>query len=345
MSEQNVHEMWSDDDLDLALAALRSDVDTDVARLAGIRGELFGSTDTPAPAPSRTWIRWAAVAAAVAVLVGAVFVVLARRGDDKPVPPATPPAVSPIERIKAVDEPQRAGQFRYVGTHGWLLGQSDTFAYVAETTTTTWVPAQERQDWMQRRTVSGQRKFLFGTEADARKQDALDMWPAGTWHARCGDFLLEQPLRCTGKAYWGEPDEEFMDSLPRDPQQLYDRLSAEAKGGQSHEHRMFTTAADLLRNGTAPADLRLALYRALAKLPHLEVAEGVANLDGRTGVSLAITGSATHEVIIVDPATGQFIGERVVTTIAEAGVAADEVIVDTAVRYGVVDQQGDEPAH
>jgi hypothetical protein len=341
MTDQNVHEMWSDADLDLALATLRSDVDTEATRLAHTRDDLFGPASAKPPEPGRAWVRWVAVAAAVAVLVGAVFVLLHRRPE--PPRPATPP--SPVERIKAVDEPQRLGQFRYIGTHATLLARSDTYAFLAASTTDTWMPAREQRDWMLHRTVDDNWKFLSGNKEDVLHAKPLDMLPPGLWHARCGDYFKEQPDRCTGTGSWGEPDQEFMRSLPRDPQRLYDRLSAESKGGQGHEHNMLTTAADLLRAGTVPADLRLAVYRALAKLPHLEVTENIANLDGRTGLSLAIAGPATRDEIFVDPATGQFIGERVVTARAEDGLPADTAIVDTAVTYAVVDQQGDVPAH
>jgi hypothetical protein len=344
MPEDNVHEMWSDADLDTALATLQSDVDTDSARLDAARRELFGpAAPSPvAPVARGAWVRWAAAAAAVAVLVGAVFVVLARRGGHEDAPrPATPPTPV-VQRIKAADEPLGPGQFRYVGSHAWLLGQSDTYAMLAETGTETWVPDREQRDWMQHRTVSGRRKFLFGSEKDVQ-QEPNGLWPTGTQHARCGDFYVGPAEQCKGEGHWGGPDEEFMSSLPRDPRQLYDRLSEEAKGGQGHEHNMFTTAADLLRTGRVPADLRLAVYRTLAKLPHLEVTEQVANLDGRTGVSLAITGPATRDAIIIDPATGQFIGERIVTTIADMGVPPDKIIVDTAITYGVVDHQGEKP--
>ena len=342
MTDRNVREMWSDADLDLALATLRSDVDTDPARLAGVRGDLFGPVPVAAapPAPRRAWIRWAAAAAAAAVLVGAVFFAQHRR--DSPPRPATPP--DPVDRIKSLDEPQRLGQFRYVGTHAWLLARSDTYAFRSESTTELWMPAREQRDWMLHRTVSDDWKFLFGTKADVQHAKPFGLPPPGTWHARCGDFFTEVPQRCSGTGSWGEPDEAFMRSLPRDPQRLYDRLSVDAKGGQGHEHDMVTTAADLLRNGTVPADLRLAVYRVLAKLPHLEVTEDVANLDGRTGVSLAITGPATRVAIFVDPATGQFIGERVVTTVAQDGVPADTTVVDRAVTYDVVDHQEDKPA-
>jgi hypothetical protein len=339
MTDQNVHEMWSDADLDLALATLRSDVDSDPARLGQARDELFGSVVATPPPERRTWIRWAAVAAAVAVLVCAVFVGLHRR--DSPPRPAAP---DPVGQLKSVDEPLRLGQFRFVGTHAWVLSRSDTYAFLAESNTELWMPAREPRDWMLHRTVSEDWKFLFGTVADVQHAKPFGMLPPGTWHARCGDFFKEIPERCTGTGSWGEPDEAFMNSLPRDPQLLYDRLSAEAKGGQGHEHNMFTTAADLLRNGTVPADLRLAVYRALAKLPHLEVTEDVANLDGRTGLSLAITGPATRDAIFVDPETGQFIGERVVTTVDEDGVPADTTIVDRALTYAVVDHQEDKPA-
>lgn len=206
MSDENVHQMWSDDDLDTALATLRSDVDTQGPALGNARAELMraadptGTASPPAPAPSRPhWSRWAAAAAAV--LVAGVFALQqGRAGVDDPHRPATTHKQDVANRIGAVDAPQRPGRFRYVGTHLWGIAQSEKYAYLAEILTETWVPGQVRADWLQQRSVSGKRKWIFGTETDAKSDGGLHMWTGGTWHAPCGAFGQETGFaRCDAK--------------------------------------------------------------------------------------------------------------------------------------------------
>lgn len=62
-----------------------------------------------------------------------------------------------------------------------------------------------------------------------------------------------------------------------------------------------------------PPNLRVALYRALALAPALQVTDTTANLGGRTGIALGMDTDGTRHNII-DQTTGQFIGEREVNT-------------------------------
>ena len=84
--------------------------------------------------------------------------------------------------------------------------------------------------------------------------------------------------------------------------------------------------ADLLRSGLVPADLRAALYRVLGKVPGLEITEQVANLDGKKGTAYGISDDGTRHDVIIDPATGQFIGERQITDEGFEGIPAGTVI-------------------
>jgi hypothetical protein len=58
----NVQNLWSEDDLDTALATLRSDVDTDRRALARARADLLtaaGAAEPPAgPPPARGGRHW-----------------------------------------------------------------------------------------------------------------------------------------------------------------------------------------------------------------------------------------------------------------------------------------------
>jgi hypothetical protein len=72
-------------------------------------------------------------------------------------------------------------------------------------------------------------------------------------------------------------------------------------------------ATNLLRTGISPADLQASLYRALRLVPGLEVTDEAANLDGRVGTTMGVTDEHGRRVeAIIDPRTGEFIGERVI---------------------------------
>ena len=96
--------------------------------------------------------------------------------------------------------------------------------------------------------------------------------------------------------------------------------------------------ADLLRTGLVPADLRAALYKAAAMIPGVTIMEGQANLDGRTGVAIGRTeGTLMRQEIIIDPKTGQVIGERQVLTKDYGVMPTGTPLAWTAVETSVSD--------
>jgi hypothetical protein len=103
------------------------------------------------------------------------------------------------------------------------------------------------------------------------------------------------------------------------------------------------TVADLLRSGLVPADLRAALYRALALLPGLEITEDVANLAGKHGTAFGIDGDIERQDLIIDPATGEFIGERTVALAGGPLYPAGTVTNFSSVSTTVVDAIGTKP--
>jgi hypothetical protein len=142
-------------------------------------------------------------------------------------------------------------------------------------------------------------------------------WPEGDTRARCGDFHGSSGGSRAGSCAartggWQQPTPAFLAGLPRDPAALYARLRADTKGhGRDPDAEVLVYATDALRTGLVPADVRAALYRAVAHLPGLKIVDHQANLDGRQGVALGMSdGGGGTQQIIFDPATGQFIGER-----------------------------------
>jgi hypothetical protein len=159
-----------------------------------------------------------------------------------------------------------------------------------------------------------------------------------------GPETKEESKACTDGGEWSRyPSAEFLASLPRDPRQLYDLLRhMPIPVSISQKEWVLNRVVATLVSGRAPADLRAALYRALALLPGLEVTEQVANLDGHQGTALGYTEHGVRNDLIVDPATGQFIGERRVIESGHPYLPPDTVFSYTSVSNPViVDEVGE----
>lgn len=354
----NVRDMWSEDELDRALAALRPAEDVDDRAFRRAKADLLvaagGREAVPEPGPEpaprrRRWAWWAASAGTVAAMVASVLVVQTVQFGDT-IPSA---AAEQLERaaakVVAVDEPVAPGRYRYIATHAWWMASMDEYSYLAENLLETWVPADETQDWLWRRDVTGARKWVSGTEEEAREAGFPvdgEGWPEGEWRAPCGDWFAEEEGRvpCATPGSWQVPDGKFLASLPRDTDALYDRMRADTDGrGRDPDLEMVVYVSDLLRTGLVPADLRASLYRALAKVPTLEITEQVANLDGVPGTAYGISAEGVRHDVIVDPATGQFIGERQVTEQGFDNLPAGTVTQYTSVTTAVVPDMGARP--
>ena len=80
------------------------------------------------------------------------------------------------------------------------------------------------------------------------------------------------------------------------------------------------------------------MYKAAALIPGVVVADRQATLDGRKGVALGIywADGKFRQDIIVDPATGQLVGERIIYFVAEGGIPANTTAAWTAIKTSVV---------
>jgi hypothetical protein len=345
--------MWSEDELDQALATLQPEAEPDERAFSHARTELLLAAGAPVaeepPGRSRRrWGRWAVATATVAAVAAAVLVVqTVQFGDNMPSAAAVAGLNSAADKINSVDEPLGPGQYRYIATHAWWMVSAQKYSYLAENLLETWVPADEKLDWLMRRDVTGKRKWVSGTEEEARADgirfDAPG-WPEQ--RAPCGDWNASGQGKkpCSTPGGWQTPNAKFMASLPRDPDQLYDRLRKDTAGHGSDENlEMLVYVADMLRSGLVPADLRAALYRTLAKVPNLEITEQVANLDGQKGTSYGISADGKRQDVIIDPATGQFIGERQIAEESNEFVPAGTVMEYTSMTTAVVSGIGVRP--
>jgi hypothetical protein len=228
-------------------------------------------------------------------------------------------------QIKTVDQPLAPGQYRLITEHGTyprgVLTRSAEGAqqgvkggtYLIDHTSMTWIPADYTQEWLNRRTLNGDPKWLGGNipqaEAPFREYDT----DTGDRLGLCGNFFPESQDKkvCGDLSNWDTP--AFYAELPRDPAALYEwlRTAAAPKGGSPQT--MFGFATEILRAGLMPADLRAAWYRVIAKIDGVEVSARQVTMDGREGVGISLADERERAELVISPDTGDFIGERRLT--------------------------------
>ncbi len=105
---------------------------------------------------------------------------------------------------------------------------------------------------------------------------------------------------------------------------------------------MFDTLSDFLRTGLVPADLRATVYEAIAGLPDVVVTDDQASLDGRHGTAIGLGGrqrsDSDRREVIIDPATGAYLGERTLQTRRIGSIPAGSVVDSVAVAVDGVDR-------
>ncbi|MET7994357.1 CU044_5270 family protein [Amycolatopsis sp. NPDC005232] len=258
--------------------------------------------------------------------------------------------------VGAVDQPVGPGQYRYIVQHGWVQrsvekppvgGKPVGYSYLWETRTQRWIPADYRDTWQENRTVLDKSKFLAGS-APQSQDPVPDLGPydQGQWRGACGDFFPKvKPVKVCGDANdWDSPT--FYAKLPRDPGQLYAFLTDLTKVRGSAPDVMFHYGVEILRAGLMPADLRAQWYRALAKIPGIQVVDRTTDLDGRSGTAIGLGDEHEQDQLVIDQATGAMIGTRVV-----AGTQPDfpwikpgTELETTAISTAVVNGLGKTPA-
>lgn len=301
----------------------------------------------------------------IVVVVAAVFV-----GQDL-LPGAQAPAASAASltlrqaanaTIHEQDQPLGPGQYRYIRSDSWatdgivIAGSPHFLAFQAEEITELWVPADQTANWLQRSTPTGKRVWVIGSEQEAAaagiKPGDLGGRQQENLTAPCGDFYPANgaPPSCSDIAHvagWQQPTPTWLSTLPTDPQGMLDRLRKDAPANGRGDAELVVYVADALRTGLVPANVRALFYQALALLPDLKITQQVANLAGRTGVAMGIDDaeSPTRQEIIVDPHSGQYIGERTVTLKAGDGFKAGSVQEFSSVTTAVVNGIGVRPAN
>jgi hypothetical protein len=362
----SVHSIMTEGELDQSLAALCPELPfTDE-----VRARIRARAGLPVEQVRRPRKRWFAVAAAAAVIAVAGLAVRPLLGDDF-VPAASAAAAHDLEHAAttAEDGPDLVpgpGEYLYVSVRDESLSSAFTrtekpLSAIVDTSTQVWIPADRQQEWMRRTKTDEPKRWLVGSADLARREGNGGMLDPKTFaasevRAACGDFPgWNGEAGATGPAVatvigpgcagddgdWGHVTPEFLAGLPTDPKQLYDRMLSAI--GSHDPNQVLGLASAVLRSGQAGRDLRTSLYRALMLVPGLDVTDGEANLDGKTGVGLGVVDGILRSEIVLDPATGRYLGDREVlqqpgTGVWEglpAGTVASSSAVTTAIVRGL----------
>lgn len=358
-----VRSEWTDQDLDAALEHLRTAAGpvTATERFADARTVLMEAAaarstsrpSTPAVASRRAaherwWRRPILIAAAVAVLVAGGLIIPTLHWGGQPVNTA-----AAAELSEAADAAARvaaagsdvipAGGYRYVTIDAWYASMSTDLTYLQQSRQQIWVPADWEDTWMERRSTTGARKWIHGSEPEAVAMGLPADNVASTEPDLTGACAAYFTNLCTAEGSWQTPTQAWIDGLPTNSDDMYDRLYDDSQGhGQSQESEMLVQATDALRTGLLPAAVRATLYRAMANIDGVEITDAAANLDGKVGIGFSVESPALRDETIIDPNSGDFIGTRITTLVEDPVIhlPAGTVISFTAVTTTVVDALG-----
>ncbi len=143
-----------------------------------------------------------------------------------------------------------------------------------------------------------------------------------------------------------DPTYAYLATLPTDPDALLKLLYAAGPKEQNKalDSSAFSRAGALLGDQILPPAVSAALYRAVAKIPGVVVADDAVDASGRHGVAVAEQFGDTQQRWIFDPTSYEFLGENEVVTKAGPYGKAGDVLRQTAVlQRAAVDQAGDLP--
>jgi hypothetical protein len=333
------------------LRRLADDIDEpDAGALANARARLIDQITDVAPAPRTSWVRSrpatfalvAAVAVAALLVVGSIA--LAGPGTGPSAQAATELDLAAV-RIGSTDDPiVAAGQYLRIRTSAaYIAGDADNgTSYLEPQVEDLYIPSDRDGVWV-KQTVSVKPTVFFGGEparafADREWKDTVAAGVTQTVRAVGGNFPVAPEFG------GGTLPVDDIATMSRDPKRLLDYLgdslprSERADTGLARETDVFGHVVTLLESGTTPPDLRAALYRALALLPDVTITDHQSVLDGRRGTAFGLPrdGRKNQQEIIIDPTTGQFIGEREVLVKDYLGVPAGTPIEFTAVTASVV---------
>ena len=310
MREDNVRKIWSEAELDAALADLNSDEEADDG-LAFARATLLaaaGGGEAPPVEPRRsgTW-RWLAVAAAVVTLVGGLGVAAARWTPD------APETSLPAASLPDLDRPLAPGEFRYARKLDWTYAPIPSgFGGKVQRQVELWIPADPTGVWHRRTTLTNGEHSADGKSPVLVPGPVDEYGPGGVF---AGFPHFSGPGEQTGNTpfvSWLRPDAAFVASLVPDRATLAKRLRYDTidvkDTGRGREHTS-TEALDMVRSaleiGLLRPDVRFALRDALAEVPGIGVVPERTTPDGRPATVYLDVKMGRR--LFLDPATARLL--------------------------------------
>lgn len=267
----------------------------------------------------RRFLRTALVAGAVAAVTAVVVTLSVPSGDPAP-PSASKEAAALWEDIALAaehsDVPKdiRDDQFVYIKSKvGWSVYEEGKPPRLE--------PIHQREVWL---SVDGTRKGLL-RDADAGWND--------------------EPLDADTPGSPSNTNYRHLESLPTDPDKMYDWLNSVSEGSSSKDEANFVLVGDLARESLMPPAQAAALYRAAAKISGVFVIDDAVDAAGRHGVAVARVDDGERNELIFDKKTKEFLGERsVAVEDMKGGFKKGDVTARTAVlERAVVDKAGQRP--
>ena len=326
--------LWSDDELDQALTELHADVSPSADGLAAAKERMLTGKPLRGRRFRRTWLPIVATAAAAALVTTTVLVLLPHTAQPA-APPVRPSPISLqdlLSKIHYSDPTVAPGQYWYSQNDGGLTGEVISI----------WRPANWTDEWQRHRSFITGYTATYADGLITQSSSTLnDMVEQDLW-AGCGDFSQRNAppnathLACDNNREapnfdWPTPD--WIAGLSTNPADILAQLNS----GRDGREPLFLPN-HVLSTGLFPAQLRAAIYQAVAMMPGAHGLRNVPNPDGKLGYAIGFhEACGLNDELLINPADGTFLGERryVPTT--------GQVRTFSAMRYGVVDKQGIKP--
>ncbi|MEV0145037.1 MULTISPECIES: hypothetical protein [unclassified Nonomuraea] len=294
-------------------------------QLAAARARIRAAAPVPAVAGSRVgrrpWTGMALVAAAVALVIGAVATLVPR-------PAVEPAAVTPMQKLEAAAArlaatPEAKGRFWRRDTEQVMRTNNGNGYQVEERAMEVLAlgPYREVYGWYE--PMSSKPYTAEGLKA-WRRDGSPKLCPARGCDKNMPAYS-STPLKSALKLAEGlTPTLTELRNLPKAPAALRTRLLESYDPQVAAEREQWLAGAALrLAGSPATPGTRAAAYLLLAKAPGIEVVEGVPGTFGLGGLAL----QSRVSQLVIDPRTGQLLGRQ---WLAPDGVAWNAEIVRKA---------------
>ncbi|MFJ8915575.1 CU044_5270 family protein [Amycolatopsis sp. NPDC102389] len=371
MHGDSVRKVWSEAELDEALAGLHAAPETRqdelsraraaLLRAAGeVEDELLPTLAPPVRKRPGAW-RWIAAAAAAALVSGGGIVAMNAFTDgDGPAPAGqsvTASAEDALESLRGDDFPLRADQYRLVTESTWTTHVTKSgLVYQTHEIVERWLPVPGWKPAKTRFTATGEIRWIKGDYQTAMRDGeplpgpsssvSVDGIPPPTATTSPAPPVVPPRNRLPSESGWTRPDPDFLEELPIDPGKMAERLRHDGiwpdgrpSGQQNSAPEMFEMAFNVLRSSQGYGAQRVALCKALAKMPGI-VVDTVATPDGRPALSFSVTLPNQTRTFIVDRATAAVVGNRAVRPNDKKEGWPGLTLFDTTISVVITDDGG-----